>query len=97
MTQSAMNDWLELPPRQWTLVSEVNFTFVVITGVVEILGTAGTVPAAGQRGVPYRVGEGEDAATDMLARFAGAGAATELYAWPRHPRGIIFVSRAAVA
>ena len=97
MTQSAMNDWLDLTPHQWTLVSEVNFTFVVVQGVVEILGTAGTVPGLNDRGIPYSVGQGEDAATDMLARFTGAGAATELYAIPRGSRGTLFVSRAAVA
>ena len=48
------------------LISEVNCSFVVISGYVDILGMDGAAPTNSQRGVPYAVGQGEDGSTDTL-------------------------------
>lgn len=97
MTQSAVNGWINLEADAWTLISEIDCTFVVISGLVEILGMDGAAPDADDRGIPYPIGAGEDVSTGMLARFAGAGTADRLYAISRGREGSIFISRAAVA
>jgi hypothetical protein len=98
MAQTAFNNTLALPANTWVKFSEIDCTFVIKTGDVEIVGMDGAAPAADQTGVPYRVGEGEDAATPMLARFVGAGPAPDgLYAKSINANGSMFVSRAAVA
>jgi hypothetical protein len=97
MAQTAHNGWIELPADTWVKISEVNCTFVVEEGPVQIIGTDGTAPAADALGITYRTGEGEDVSTGMLARFVGAGTADGLYAISRGRKGWVFVSRAAVA
>lgn len=97
MTQTALNDRLELPADEWVLFSEIDCTFVVENGLVEIIGMDGAAPGADQSGISYQIGQGEDAATETLARFVGAGTADRLYARSRHIGGSMFVSRAAVA
>ena len=97
MAQTANNDWISLPADTWVLISEIDCTFVVIFGEVQILGMDGAAPSADQNGIPYSQGQGEDVTTGMLARFVGAGTADRLYARSAGEAGAIFVSRAAVA
>jgi hypothetical protein len=98
MAQTALNTKLALPLNVWVLFSEINCTFVVESGDVEIIGMDGAAPAADQGGITYAVGTGQDAATDTLGRFTGAGPAPDrLYARSRNVNGLLFVSRAAVA
>lgn len=96
MTQTAYNTTMTIP-EEWTLVSEINCTFVVNGWPVEVIGTDGAAPDSGQHGIVYRQGEGEDASTDMLARFTGAGTADRLYMRGIGGTAQVFVSRAAVA
>lgn len=97
MTQTALNDWLTLPSDTWTLVSEIDCTFVNVGATpIEIRGDTGT-PDADEHGVVYSPGQGEDASTGTLARFAGL-TATGIYARPSSKYGgLLFVSRASVA
>lgn len=97
MTQAALNTWLALPADTWTLVSEIDCTFVVVKGRVEVLGTDGAAPVEASRGIPYSIGSGEDVATATLARFAGAGTADRIYMLSRGEVGAAFISRAAVS
>lgn len=97
MTQAAQNTQIILEADTWTLISEVNCTFVVEQGDVEILGMDGAAPTAGDKGISYGKGQGEDAATDTFGRFPGAGTMDRLYAISRGAHAVLFVSRAAVA
>jgi len=97
MTQAALNTWLALPADTWTLVSEIDCTFVVVKGTVEVLGMDGAAPVDANRGIPYRIGSGEDVATGTLARFIGAGTSDRIYMISRGEVGAAFVSRAAVS
>ena len=98
MAQTAINGWVALPADTWTLISEINCTFVVVQGVsVELLGMQGAAPGTDDRGIPYATGQGEDAATASLERFTGAGTADRLYLISRGETGTAFVSRAPVA
>lgn len=95
MAQTAYNDIMDIA-TSWTLISEINCTFVVEDGDVEIIGMDGAAPT-NETGVTYREGEGEEASTDVLARFAGAGTADRIYARGKQGGCRIFLSRAAVA
>lgn len=97
MAQTAINNWVALPADTWTLFSEIDCTFVVVSGLVEIIGMDGAAPDADDRGIPYPVNQGEDVSTAMLDRFPGAGTPDRLYAISRGEVGALFVSRAAVA
>jgi hypothetical protein len=61
------------------LISEINCSFVVISGYVEIIGMDGAAPTT-ERGVPYAVGQGEDGSTDTTV-------VRRVPEWPRssHP------------
>lgn len=97
MTQTAYNGAMTIPADEWTLVSEVNCTFVVNGPAVEVIGMDGAAPASTDYGIIYVTGAGEDAATDTLARFVGAGTADRLYMRGYQAKSSVFVSRAAVA
>lgn len=98
MAQTATNTVMSIEwGPSWTLVSEINCTFVVNLGAVEVIGMDGAEPASGDHGIVYRQGFGEDASTDMLARFTGAGTADRLYMRGVGGSSQVFVSRAAVA
>ena len=97
MTQTAHNDVFPLTESAWTLFSEINCTFVVNRGYVQVIGTDGAAPDAADIGVVYRTGTGEEVSTDTLARFVGSGTADGLYAKSLSPDTEFFVSRAAVA
>lgn len=96
MAQTALNGHMDIPENEWTKVSENNCTFVVVSGSVQVIGTDGTDPDDDDKGIPYARGQGEDASTDMLARFVGAGTADGLFARGSE-ESILFVSRSAVA
>lgn len=97
MTQTAYNDTMTISDDGWTLVSEINCTFVANDVTIEVIGTDGAAPAAGAHGIKYQAGFGEDASTDMLARFVGAGTADRLYMRGVGQTAEVFISRAAVA
>ncbi len=98
MAQTALNGWLKADADTWTKFSEINCTFVVTKGDnVEILGTDGTTPTADDEGIPYAKGFGEDASTNQLERYVGAGTADGLWFISRGEVGALFVSREAVA
>lgn len=97
MAQTALNDWLTLTPDTWTLVSEIDCTFVNVgSAAVEIRGDT-SVPELTEHGIVYYPGQGEVESTGTLARFPGV-TATGIYAICRENRGgLLFVSRASVA
>lgn len=97
MAQSALNDWLPLPAGEWTLFSEINCTFVNPNSFpVEVRGDT-SEPEESEHGIVYYPGQGEDASTDQLGRYA-AITATGLWARPLgNVSGNLFVSRASVA
>jgi hypothetical protein len=97
MTQTALNTWVTLPADTWTLISEIDCTFVVVSGIVEVLGMDGAAPVEADRGIPYANGAGEDASVAMLSRFPGSGTADRIYMISRGETGSVFVSRAAVS
>jgi len=97
MTQTAHNTTMTIPDDSWVQFSEINCTFVVEQGVVQVIGTQDAAPAASARGITYRMGQGQDVDYDMLGRFAGAGTANRLYARAPEGSSVLFVSRAAVA
>ena len=97
MTQTAQNEEVTLSADTWTLISEVNCTFVVNEGAVEILGMDGATPDSDDTGILYRTGQGEDSETDTLARYPGAGTADRIYAISRGRDAKLFVSRESVA
>ena len=73
MAQTAYNGVMEISwGPTWTLVSEIDFTFVVNSGTVEVIGMDGAAPGATDHGIHYNAGYGEDVDAGMLARFAGA-------------------------
>lgn len=97
MTQTAYNDIMSIPEDTWTLISEVNCTFFVNGGMIELIGMQDAAPTT-EQGVAYEQGQGEEAATDVLARYSGAGTANRLYARAiGGRRANIFLSRASVA
>ena len=67
MTQTALNTWVTLPADTWTLISEIDCTFVVVSGIVEVLGMDGAAPVEADRGIPYANGAGEDALATLAA------------------------------
>jgi|GEM_PF-7018220 len=97
MTQTAQNTQITLESDVWTLISEVNCTFVSVDGSIEVLGMDGSAPSLSDKGIPYASGQGEAAATDTLSRFVGAGTADRIYAISRGRKTNVFVSREAVA
>ena len=98
MTQTVMNGTLNITQGEWTLISEINCTFVVNEGMVDIIGMDGAAPGISDNGIIYREGQGEDASTDTLARFTGAGTADRIYARSLSSGfATLFISRAAVA
>lgn len=99
MTQTAYNGHMALPAGEWTLISEIDCTFQVVSGAIEVLGMDGAAPTfATDGGIVYEAGEGEEAATGTLVRFTGGGTIDRLYAKPHGSLGAtIFLSRAAVA
>jgi hypothetical protein len=98
MAQTALNGQIELASGAWTLLSEVNCTFQVVSGAAQILCMDGAAPTASDAGVVYQVGEGEEASTDVLARYPGAGTADRIYGRAHASLPcVIFISRAAVA
>lgn len=97
MAQTAQNGRITLAADTWTLISEINCTFVVEEGEIEILGMDGAAPGASDEGVTYFKGQGEDVATDTLSRFVGSGTPDRIYAISRDAHAVVFVSRAAVA
>jgi hypothetical protein len=97
MAQSALNGSLVLEADTWTLISEINCTFTVEWGKVEILGMDGAAPASTAIGIRYHTGQGEAASTDTLSRFPGAGTPDRLYAISRGRTARMFISRAAVS
>ena len=97
MAQTALNGKLALARDTWVLVSEINCTFVVLGGNVEIIGMDGAAPTESDSGIPYPKGTGETFDTDVLARYAGSGTADRIYARSSATDGSLFVSRAAVS
>lgn len=99
MAQSAYNGHMTLPSGEWTILSEIDCTFQIISGACQIIGMDGAAPSvATDRGVVYEEGEGEEAATGVLARYTGAGTADRIYGMPDGSLTCtIFLSRAAVA
>ena len=97
MTQTALNDWLTLTEDTWTLVSEVDCTFVNVGAApIEIRGDT-SEPETSEHGIVYYAGQGEEGSTGTLARFEGV-TATGIWAICRDKRGgVLFVSREAVA
>ena len=93
MAQTAYNDRFPIPADTWTLISEIDCTMVVEGGQVEVIGAA-SQPAATVQGISYANGQGFDAATGTLARFAGDTAAG-IYVMSRGKTSTVFLSRAA--
>lgn len=96
MAQTAYRNVMEIP-FTWTLVSEINFTFMVNEGEIEVLAEASATPAETTHGGKYRSGDAESSDTDLLT-FFGPPSANQI-----HMRSVggmraqVFVNRAAVA
>ena len=94
MAQTAWNDHFPISRGIWTEISEIDCTFTVEEGAIEIVASDGA-PDPSQSGIRYVKGQGVDVATPMLARFPGASGTPHLWVMARSSAAVLFVSRAA--
>lgn len=99
MAQAAVNGEFTFAKDVWVLLSETNCTFINLNATpIEVIGDVAQ-PDQDVGGVPYNYQQGEEAGTDVLARYPGAagGSASGIYIMSRGRKGRIFLSREAVA